>query len=106
MRILLLVDYYLPGTTSCAKLTHDLATELVRQGHELLIVTAVDVAPSPMTVERSGGLTVARVRTGPIKGVPLPLRALREIGMPHLAWWCARHLLRARSATHGPQVAT
>ena len=96
MHILLLVDYYLPGTTSCAKLTHDLATELVRQGHEVLLITAVDVAPSPMTVERSGGLTVARVRTGPIKGAPLPLRALREIGMPHLIWSCARHLLRAQ----------
>jgi glycosyltransferase involved in cell wall biosynthesis len=96
MHILLLVDYYLPGTTSCAKLTHDLATELVRQGHEVLLITAVDVAPRHMTVERSGGLTVARVRTGPIKGAPLPLRALHEIGMPHLIWWCARHLLRAQ----------
>jgi O26-antigen biosynthesis N-acetyl-L-fucosamine transferase len=96
MRILLLVDYYLPGTTSCAKLTHDLATELVSQGHEVLLITAVDAAPSSMTVERAGDLTVARVRTGPIKGAPLPLRALREIGMPHLAWWCARHLLRAQ----------
>jgi len=96
MHILLLVDYYLPGTTSCAKLTHDLATELGRQGHEVLLVTAVDGAPSPMTVERSAGLTVARVRTGPIKGAPLPLRALREFGMPHLFWWCARHLLHAQ----------
>ena len=96
MRILLLVDYYLPGTTSCAKLTHDLATELVSRGHEVLLITTVDTAPEAMTVERSGGLTVARVRTGPIKGAPLPLRALREIGIPHLAWWCARHLLRAQ----------
>jgi glycosyltransferase involved in cell wall biosynthesis len=96
MRILLLVDYYLPGTTSCAKLTHDLATEWVRQGHEVLLITTVDVAPSAMTVEKSGDLTVARVRTGPIKGAPLPVRALRELGIPHLSWWCARHLLRAQ----------
>jgi glycosyltransferase involved in cell wall biosynthesis len=96
MRILLLVDYYLPGTTSCAKLTHDLATELVRQGHEVLLITTVDTAPDAMSVEKSGRLAVARVRTGPIKGAPLPLRALREIGIPHLSWWCARHLLRAQ----------
>jgi glycosyltransferase involved in cell wall biosynthesis len=96
MRILFLVDYYLPSTTSCAKLAHDLSTELVRQGHEVLLLTAVDTAPDSITVERSGGLTVARVRTGPIKGAPLPLRALRGIGMPHLSWWCARHLLRAQ----------
>jgi glycosyltransferase involved in cell wall biosynthesis len=96
MRILFLVDYYLPSTTSCAKLAYDLSTELVRQGHEVLLITAVDTSPDSMTVERSAGLTVARVRTGPIKGAPLPLRALRGIGMPHLSWWCARHLLRAK----------
>src|SRR5664279_3902962 len=96
MRILLLVDYYRPGTTSCAKLSHDLATELVRQGHQVLLITTVDIAPDAMTVERLSGLTVARVRTGPIKGAPLSLRALREIGIPRLSWWCARHLLRAQ----------
>ena len=96
MRILFLVDYYLPGTTSCAKLSHDLVVDLGKQGHEVLLLTTVDSAPDPMTVERTGALTVARVRTGSIKGAPLPLRALREIGIPHLSWWCARHLLRER----------
>jgi len=96
MRILLLVDYYLPGTTSCAKLTHDLASELVKQKHEVLLITTVDTAPKAMLVEHSGSLTVARIRTGPIKGAPLPLRALREIGLSHLSWWCARNLIRER----------
>jgi glycosyltransferase involved in cell wall biosynthesis len=96
MRILFLVDYYLPGTTSCAKLSHDLVVELGKQGHEVVLLTTVASAPEPMTVERTGALTVARVRTGAIKGAPLPLRALREIGIPHLSWWYARHLLRAQ----------
>jgi O26-antigen biosynthesis N-acetyl-L-fucosamine transferase len=96
MRILVLVDSYLHSTKSCAKLVHDLAVELSRQQHDVLLLTAVDDAAPPMTVEESEGFRVVGVRTGAIKGMPLPLRALRELLMPHMLWHAAQDLLRAQ----------
>jgi glycosyltransferase involved in cell wall biosynthesis len=96
MRILLLVDCYLPSTKSCAKLVRDLAAELAGQAHDVLVLTAVDEATQPLTVEHTEGFSVARVPTGAIKGMPLPLRALRELLMPHMLWHAARELLHAK----------
>ena len=96
MRILILVDCYFPSTKSCAKLVHDLAVELSRQSHDVVLLAPVDEADRPMTVTQTEGFTLVRVRTGAIKGMPLPLRALRELAMPHMLWHATEELLRAR----------
>jgi glycosyltransferase involved in cell wall biosynthesis len=96
MRILLVVDCYLPSTKSCAKLIHDLAVELSRQGHDVVLLAPIDEAAEPMTVTVEEGFTLVRVPTGAIKGMPLPLRALRELAMPHMLWHATEAFLTSR----------
>lgn len=96
MRILILVDCYLPSTKSCVTLTHDLAVELAGQQHDVVLMAPVADAAEPITVERTENFTVVRVRTGAIKDVPRPLRALRELTMPHMLWHASQDLLRSQ----------
>ena len=96
MRILLVVDSYLPSTKSCAKLIHDLAVELSRQGHDVVLLAPIDEAAEPMTIVVVEGFTLVRVPTGAIKGMPLPLRALRELAMPHMLWHATKGFLKSR----------
>ena len=96
MRILLVVDSYLPSTKSCAKLIHDLAVELSRQGHNVVLLAPIDEAAEPMTVAEVEGFTLVRVPTGAIKGMPLPLRALRELAMPHMLWHATEGFLKSK----------
>jgi glycosyltransferase involved in cell wall biosynthesis len=96
MRILILVDCYLPNTKSCVTLTHDLAVELARQQHDVVLMAPIAEAAEQMTVERTENFTVVRVRTGAIKDVPRPIRALRELAMPHMLWHASQDLLRSQ----------
>lgn len=94
MRILILVDCYLPSTKSCAKVIHDLAVELARQEHDVLIIAPIEDGGS--TTERNQNLTVVRVAMGAIKDVPRPIRALREMAMPHVLWHATKDLLHGK----------
>lgn len=87
MRVLLLVDCYLPSRKSSAKLVHDLAVELVRQGHEA-VVAAPDEALEGESVE--DGVTVLRVKTGKIKGAALWRRGWNEMRLPAVMWKAGR----------------
>ncbi len=86
MRVLLIVDCYLPSTKSSAKLMHDLAVEMRRQGHEPVVLTPSDATSEPFEVTEEDGVRVARVRVGRIKGAGRVLRALREIRLSSVIW--------------------
>lgn len=86
MRILLLVDCYLPSTKSSAKLVHDLALEFIRQGHTVTIGCPDDSLTIPCMVETVDSLTVLRVRTGQIKGAARWLRGINEARLSHTFW--------------------
>ncbi len=96
MRILVLVDCYLPSPKSCAKLIHDLALEMVSAGHEVVLLTPVEEGEHPLCIEAQGRLIIARVPIGKIKGAPLPVRALREMAMPHVLGREADGLIREK----------
>lgn len=96
MRILILVDCYLPSTKSCVSLTHDLTFELAKQGHEVVLLAPIDEAEQHATIQRIENVAIMRVRTGAIKDVPRPIRALREMTMPHALWHAARDLLLSK----------
>ena len=86
MRILIVVDCYLPYKKSSAKLVHDLAVEFHHQGHEV-IITAPDhalTAPSQVSIEQ--GLKVLRIRSRPIKGAERMTRAINEIRLSSIIW--------------------
>jgi glycosyltransferase involved in cell wall biosynthesis len=87
VRVLLLVDCYLPSRKSSAKLVHDLAVEIVRQGHEAAVV-APDESLEGESVE--DGLTVFRVKTGKIKGASLWRRGWNEMRLPAVMWKAGR----------------
>lgn len=96
MRILVLVDCYLPCPKSSAKLVHDLGIEMLRQGHEVAIAAPDDALDSPCSVSTEEGLEIVRVRTGQIKGASRILRAYHEFRLSKVMWRGARHYFEAR----------
>lgn len=95
MRILLIVDCYLPSTKSGAKLTHDLAVEFHRQGHEVIVTAPDDTLNTPKQVTVEKGLTILRIRTGRIKGANKVVRAFNEIRLSSIIWKTAKDFFRS-----------
>jgi len=96
MRILILVDCYYPSKKSGARLVHDLAVELFRQGHDVLVVTPSAENKDDLELSSEDGPTVAQIKTGRIKGVPRILRAIREAKLSADLWNKAEKLFRQR----------
>ena len=96
MRILLLVDCYLPSTKSSAKLVHDLGREFADQGHDVWIACPDDTLRTARQVEREEGMTVLRIRTGAIKGASRLVRGVNEARLSHTFWSAAGDLFRAK----------
>jgi len=86
MRILMLVDCYLPSTKSGAKLVHDLAVEFHRLGHETIVVAPDDTLSTRTKFSSEDGLTVFRVRTGRIKEAPKIVRGFNEARLSPVLW--------------------
>ncbi len=86
MRVLLLVVYYLPSTMSSAKLIHDLAVELHRQGHNPVVMAPDENISSDCEVTFEDKVEVVRIRTGRIKSAPRIFRALNEIRLSKMLW--------------------
>ena len=95
MRILILVDCYLPSTKSSAKLVHDLAVEWVRQGHEPVVAAPDDALSTPSEISSEEGVTVLRVRTGRIKGASKVRRAINEWRLPSVLWKAGKSFFRS-----------
>lgn len=94
MRVLILVDCYLPSPKSGAKLIHDLAEEFVRQGHETIVVTPDETLSAPRRTTIEDGITVVRVGSGRIKGAGKLLRAINEIRLSSIVWRACRDFFR------------
>lgn len=86
MRILLLVDCYLPSPKSSAKLMHDLAEEMTRQGHEVLLACPDDTLSTPVRCDEGGPFTVLRIKTPQIKGASKIWRAIHEAQLSRYFW--------------------
>jgi O26-antigen biosynthesis N-acetyl-L-fucosamine transferase len=95
LRILLLVDCYYPSTKSSAKLVHDLAAELASRGHEPVVLTPSELVRQRIEISNEDGITVARVRTGQIKGARKLQRAVREARLSGVLWSAAKQFLTA-----------
>lgn len=86
MRILLLVQNYFPNKQSCARIMHDLATELRDLGHEVILVAPDHGLEVRRTISREHGFTVLRIRSGRFRGVPLAVRAFNEWRLSARLW--------------------
>ncbi|KPL23680.1 MAG: hypothetical protein AMJ75_05610 [Phycisphaerae bacterium SM1_79] len=94
MRVLLIVDCYLPIPKSAAVMIHELGVELAHRGHDV-IVAAPDanlVAPNRITIE--DGLTVLRVRIGQTKGTNKIIRAVNEVRLSSVIWKAGKKFFR------------
>ena len=95
MRILILIDDYLPSTKSGAKMIHELGLQFLRQGNEVIVLTPSPAIGARMEVSEEHGLQVVRVRTEKLKGVSKLCRALAEIRLSEKLWRRAGAFLRA-----------
>lgn len=86
MRILCLVDCYLPSTKSSAKLVSDLAAEFAQLGHETIVATPDAFLKTSCEETSENGVRVLRVRTGRIKGAGKVRRAINEIRLSSVMW--------------------
>jgi glycosyltransferase involved in cell wall biosynthesis len=93
VRILLLVDAYLPHPKSQAKLIHDLGVALVRLGHEVTVLAPSNAARPPFEIAEEDGLRVVRASGPRIKGAGRALRAIYEERLSALLWRRARPFL-------------
>ena len=89
MRILILVDDYLPSTKSGAKMIHDLAAHMTESGHGVTVVTPSDTVPCP-AISIEAGIRIVRIKAGNLKNVPRPLRGWRESRLSATIWSSAR----------------
>jgi glycosyltransferase involved in cell wall biosynthesis len=90
MRLLLLVDCYVPSTKSSATHIHDLAVALKDAGHDVVVAAPDETLTEPRSVQGEDGVTVLRVRTPRIKSARLALRALHEIRLSGVMWRAGR----------------
>lgn len=97
MRILCVVDCYLPSTKSSAKLMHDLAAEFVARGHEVVVATPDDQLSEACTLTEADGVTALRIRTGKIKGANLLTRAVNEARLSAVMWKRGRAFFRSHA---------
>ncbi len=98
MRIQILIDCYLPSSTSGAKLIDDLARAFTHRGHQVCIAVPDDTLEKPIRIEKDGDLTVLRVRSGPLKGAGRIRRAISEARLSSVIWNRARGYFESQRA--------
>jgi len=94
VKILLVVDAYLPSPKSAAKLFYDLAQELLNLGHEPTVLTPSDAIHAAYDLRIEDRVRVLRVRTPTLKSGSRVLRVIRETMLPFVVWKHAKNVLR------------
>lgn len=82
MRILVIVDTYVPARISGALQMRDLAREMLAQGHVPTVVVSSPDLRTAWAMERIDGVEVLRVKTPTTKDVGLVRRAVAECLLP------------------------
>ena len=86
MRILIIVDTYVPANISAALQMHDLALEFVRQGHRPTVIVPTAELESTWRIDSLEGVEVLRIRALRTKDVGHVRRALAELLLPLLLY--------------------
>ncbi|WP_031425093.1 glycosyltransferase family 4 protein [Flavimarina sp. Hel_I_48] len=90
MKILLLVDDYLPQSTKIgAKMMHELGVALIHSGHSVSVVTPDHRIDKNYVHEVLDGVNVYRFKSGDVKAESKIKRAINETLLSYNAW---RHL--------------
>ncbi|MEO8726246.1 MAG: glycosyltransferase family 4 protein [Acidobacteriaceae bacterium] len=86
MRILLIVDSYLPEPKATGPLFQSLSHELARRGHEVTVLTVTNQTGADCSIAEESGIRVIRVRGPKLKGIPLARRAINEFLLSRTVW--------------------
>ena len=86
MRVLVMVDTYVPARVSGALQMHDFARELQAQGHQPTVLVPAIELPTRWLLERVDGVEVLRVRTLRTKDVGMLRRAVGECLLSFFMW--------------------
>jgi glycosyltransferase involved in cell wall biosynthesis len=98
MRFFLIIDDYMPDTTKIAgKMMHELAIELVRNGHEVSVCTPTHDSSKAGT-SLLDGVTVHRFSSGAIKNQPRWRRLFNEVRLSRRAWKSLQATIRGERA--------
>ncbi len=96
MKLALIIDDYLPHSTRVgAKMIHELACELMQQGHQVTVITPhFDQSRSKLIKGEIDGVEVWRFISGPIKDVDKVTRAINETLLSYRAWGAIAHQVK------------
>lgn len=95
MRILILIDDYLPSVKSGAKMIHELGLQFIQQGNRVILLTPSAVISHPVEESEEQGIHVVRVKTERLKGVSRLRRAVGEVTLSSTLWRGAGEFLKA-----------
>ncbi|BBN59008.1 glycosyltransferase family 4 protein [Hydrogenovibrio marinus] len=92
MNLLLIIDDYLPKSTRVsAKMMHELAVELRKNGNNVIVLTPGDkLQAEPLIKEVIDGIDVWLFRSGPVKDVSRIRRLINESMLSYNAWKAIR----------------
>lgn len=97
MRLAVICDDYLPHSTRVgAKMLHELAKELIAQGHSITVITPQSNPDSkPIYSDNFDGVTIWRFKSGPIKDIGKIRRAINESLLSFNAWQFIKKRVKA-----------
>lgn len=94
MKILLIVDDYLPVSTKvAAKMMHELAIEFQNNGHQVTVLTPNFQIKKKFSVEIVDSINVVFFKTGKIKNISKIRRAINESLLSYFAWKATKEYL-------------
>lgn len=95
MKLLLIVDDYLPYSTRVgAKMMHELALELYKKGHEVLVLTPNSAQERSLKFQNIDGITVLYFRSGVTKNCSKFKRTINETLLPYNAYKCTKKFFK------------
>ena len=87
MKICIIVDDYLPDSIKVsAKMMHELACELKKNGHDVTVITPVSKCDSKIEMVIIDDIRVYRFQSGEIKNIGKVKRAINETLLSYRAW--------------------
>lgn len=87
MKILLIVDDYLPNSIKvAAKMMHELALEFTAKGHEITVLSPAPNLLKSLEVQYVDGIKVVLFKSGDLKNISKVKRAINESLLSLFAW--------------------
>ena len=95
MKLLLIIDDYLPDSTKVgAKMMHELALEMKNNSHEILVLTPKPTQKKLLTIQKIDGISVLFFKSGEIKNVGKVKRAINESLLSYQAFRSSKKYLK------------